>query len=89
MYQFHQEQHSYALQLAQERVLKPRSSWVMTSPGQEGFIKLPNERVLFTSPPRTHLQLTTPNSLPSAEQLSVKSEAGVAYITNQRVRHPK
>lgn len=84
MYQFHQEQHCYALKLAQEEVLKDtRKSWVMTSPNEQGFVKLPNERILYTSPPRVSLQLSPP--IASAEPYSVKSDTGVAYITNQRV----
>lgn len=86
MYQFHQEQHSYALQLAQDNVLKQaRGSWVMTSPNETGFVKLPNERILYTSPPRTSLQISTPNTFPGAQPFSAKSDAGVVYLTNQRV----
>jgi len=85
MYQMHQEQHFYALQLAQEKKLKPRKSWVMTNPGSEGFIKLPNEQLLFTSPPRTSLQLSTINTFPGTQPYSAKSDGGVVYITNQRV----
>lgn len=86
MYGFHQEQHFYALQLAQEKKLKSNDSWVMTSPNETGFVKLPNERILFTSPPRTSLQITTPNTYPGTEPFSAKSDAGVVFITNQRVR---
>ena len=57
----------------------------MTSPGDGGFIKLPNERTLFTSPPRTSLQISTPNTFPGAQPFSAKSDAGVVYITNQRL----
>lgn len=86
MYQFHQEQHFYALKLAQEGVLKdPRNSWVMTSPNEQGFVKLPNERILYTSPPRVSLQLSPP--VAGAEPYSIKSDTGVAYITNQRVNN--
>jgi hypothetical protein len=85
MYQMHQDQHFYALQLAQEKKLKSRKSWVMTNPGSEGFIKLPNEQLLFTSPARTSLQLSTPNTYPGTQPYSAKSDGGVAYITNQRV----
>ncbi|KIN04327.1 hypothetical protein OIDMADRAFT_143756 [Oidiodendron maius Zn] len=60
-------------------------NWVMTSPGDSGFIKLPNERTLFTSPPRTSLQISTPNTFPGAQPFSGKSDAGVVYITNQRL----
>jgi hypothetical protein len=83
MYQFHQELHSSTL-LSQENKLRSRS-WVMTAPGDEGFIKLPNERILFTSPPRTSLQITTPNTFPGAQPFSARSDAGVVYITNQRL----
>ncbi|CZS95975.1 uncharacterized protein RAG0_05453 [Rhynchosporium agropyri] len=86
MYQFHQEQHSCALQLAQDNLLKhSRLSWVMTSPNEAGFVKLPNERILFTSPSRTSLQISTPNTFPGAQPFNVKSDAGVVYITNQRI----
>ncbi|KAK6606913.1 ww-domain ligand protein [Botrytis cinerea] len=51
MYAFHQEQHLYALHMAQEEMLKStrEKSWVMTS-NEAGFVKLPNERILYTSP---------------------------------------
>lgn len=84
MYQFHQELHSSSLH-SREAILTRETSWVMTSPGDGGFIKLPNERTLFTSPPRTSLQISTPNPFPGAEPLSVKSDAGIVYITNQRL----
>jgi hypothetical protein len=57
----------------------------MTSPEDGGFIKLPNERTLFTSPPRTSLQISTPNKSPEAHPFSIKSDSGAAYITNQRL----
>lgn len=86
MYQFHQEQHSYALLLSQQKL--KHDSWVMTSPGAEGFVKLPNERILYTSPPRTSLQISTPNPFPGSQPYTSKNDAGVAYITNQRVIYP-
>ena len=84
MYQFHQELHSFSLHSTGAGLTRAKS-WVMTSPGDGGFIKLPNERTLFTSPPRTSLQISTPNTFPGAQPFSVKSEAGVVYITNQRL----
>lgn len=57
----------------------------MTTPGQGGFIKLPNERTLFTSQPRTSLQISTPSTFPGSQPFSVKSDDGVVYITNQRL----
>jgi len=81
MYQFHQEQHFCAVQ---EHVLKV-DSWVMTAPSEAGFVKLPNERILYTSSPRTQLQISTPNTFPAAQPLAIKSDAGIAYITTQRI----
>jgi len=86
MYQFHQEQTFYALKLAEQEELRTTPSWVMTSPNEQGFVKLPNELLLFTSPPRTSLEISTPNNYPGAEPFSSKSDGGVVYITNQRVR---
>ena len=86
MYQFHQDQTTYTI-LAQEKKLKTKS-WVMTTPGSEGFIKLPNEQILYTSPPRTSIQLSTPNTYPAANPYSAKSDSGVVYVTNQRACPP-
>ncbi|TAQ87408.1 hypothetical protein B7494_g4267 [Chlorociboria aeruginascens] len=83
MYQFHQDQHAFALRLAQDTALtSARSkSWVMKSSKDEDFVKLPNERVLYTSPTRTSLQISTPNK---AQPFTRSSDSGIAYITNQR-----
>lgn len=87
MYAFHQEQHFYALHMAQEEMLKAarEKSWVMTSSNEAGFVKLPNERILYTSPPRTSLQISATTTSTGAEPYSAKSDAGVVYISNQRV----
>jgi hypothetical protein len=58
----------------------------MIPPNQEGFIKLPNERILYTSPPRTSLSLSPMSTSPGHQPWSVKSDGGKVYITNQRVR---
>lgn len=86
MYAFHQEQHLYALHMAQEAMLKSArdKSWVMTS-NEAGFVKLPNERILYTSPPRTSLQISTTTTPAGAEPYAAKSDAGVVFISNQRV----
>ena len=85
MYQFHNEQFFYSMKLAERTRLNNESkSWVMTAPGQEGFVKLPNERTLYTSPPRTSLEISSPKTS-GAEPFSAKSDAGLVYITNQRV----
>ena len=49
------------------------------------FVPLPQEKILFTSPPRTTLALQTPNSYPGKEPLSLHSSGGTAFLTNQRV----
>jgi hypothetical protein len=85
MYQFHQDQTTYTI-LQAEKKLKSKS-WVMTTPGSEGFIKLPNEQILYTSPLRTSIQLSTPNTYPAANPYSAKSDSGIVYVTNQRVNH--
>ena len=69
------------LKPARDRV----KSWVMTSPTEEGFIRLPNEKILYASPPRTSLSISSMSSFPGTEPFSVKSDGGVVYITNQRV----
>ncbi|ELR09867.1 hypothetical protein VC83_06482 [Pseudogymnoascus destructans] len=62
-------------------------NWVMVSPeSTEPFVKLPNERILYRSPIRTSLTLSSPSNTHSSTQpWSVSSDGGVAYITNQRI----
>ncbi|KAJ5107947.1 hypothetical protein N7456_004622 [Penicillium angulare] len=59
-------------------------NWVMLH-DQEGFVRLPNERLIYTSPPRTSFALTPPSGYKGQESLSVQSSAGCIYLTNQRV----
>ncbi|OAX83519.1 hypothetical protein ACJ72_02113 [Emergomyces africanus] len=63
--------------------LRP-SSWVMLHE-TEGFVRLPNERIMYTSPPRTSLTLQSGNHRPGNEPLSIQSSTGCVYLTNQRV----
>lgn len=51
----------------------------------EGFTRLPGERILYTSPPRTTLALQTLNKYPGKEPLSINSSAGCVHLTNQRI----
>lgn len=61
-------------------------NWVMVSPqSSEPFIKLPNERVLYVSPARTTLSLSSSSTYPGTQPWSVKSDGGVVYLTNQRL----
>ncbi|KAA6411038.1 MAG: hypothetical protein FRX48_05349 [Lasallia pustulata] len=59
-------------------------NWVMLDE-TTGFVPLPKERILFTSPPRTTLAIQTPNSYPGKEPLAIHSSAGTAFLTNQRL----
>jgi len=51
----------------------------------KGFVPLPRERILFTTPQRTTLSLQSSNSYPGKEPLSIHSSAGTGYLTNQRL----
>lgn len=61
------------------------SSWVMLD-GSQGFVRLPGERIIHKSSPRTSLALTTPTAYPGNSPLSIHCNSGVTYLTNQRVR---
>ncbi|PGH02047.1 hypothetical protein GX51_04859 [Blastomyces parvus] len=63
--------------------LRP-SSWVMLHE-TEVFVSLPNERIMYTSPPRTSLMLQSGNRRPGNKPLSIESSTGRVYLTNQRV----
>ncbi|PGG95161.1 hypothetical protein AJ79_10221 [Helicocarpus griseus UAMH5409] len=63
--------------------LRP-SSWVMLHE-TEGFVRLPNERTIYTSPPRTSLSLQTVNSRSGNEPVSIQSSTGCVHLTNQRI----
>ncbi|EEH20945.2 hypothetical protein PABG_03176 [Paracoccidioides brasiliensis Pb03] len=65
------------------RRLRP-SSWVMLHE-TERFILLPNERIMYTSPPRTSLLLQSSNPGSGNDQLSIQSHTGCVYLTNQRI----
>jgi hypothetical protein len=59
-------------------------NWVMLEPTQ-GFVRLPGEKPIFKSPPRTSLAITTPKNYPGTNPLNINSSAGIAYLTNQRL----
>ena len=61
------------------------NSWVMIDDATKGFVPLPREKILFTSPPRTTLSLSTPNKFPGKEPVNISCNGGIAFITNQRV----
>ncbi|KAL4798655.1 hypothetical protein BDV19DRAFT_356683 [Aspergillus venezuelensis] len=59
-------------------------NWVMLDE-HKGFVHLPNERLIYTSPPRTSFALQPPPSYTGSESISVQSSTGHIYLTNQRV----
>ncbi|BCS24513.1 uncharacterized protein APUU_40957A [Aspergillus puulaauensis] len=59
-------------------------NWVMLDE-RKGFVHLPNEKLLYTSPPRTSFALQPPPSSTGQDPLSLQSSAGKVYLTNQRV----
>lgn len=80
--QFLVEAHRWTL--AQHSITDEKESWVMLT--RDGQIqKLPGEKILLTSKPRVGLELSVPKELQVAEPFSVKSDNGIAYITNERV----
>jgi WW domain-binding protein 2 len=52
---------------------------------KQAFVRLPGEKPVYASPARTGLSITTPRTYPGNNPLSVHSNAGVVYLTNQRV----
>ena len=60
------------------------SSWVMLH-DQDGFVRLPNEQLLYKSPPRTSFSLQPFRSSTGSDSISVNSSGGNIYLTNQRV----
>ncbi|KAF7713686.1 Uncharacterized protein PECH_000617 [Penicillium ucsense] len=59
-------------------------NWVMLHE-QDGFVRLPNERMVYTSPPRARLALTPPPGYTGRDDFSHSIPAGNIYLTNQRV----
>ncbi|KAB8074090.1 WW-domain ligand protein-domain-containing protein [Aspergillus leporis] len=51
----------------------------------EGFVRLPHEQLIYTSPPRTSLSLQPLSSYKGKDALSIQSGSGQIYLTNQRV----
>ena len=51
----------------------------------QGFVRLPGEKPIWKSPPRTTFALTTPRAYPAHNPLSIQSGAGIVYLTNQRL----
>jgi len=51
----------------------------------EDFVRLPNEDIIYTSPPRTSLSLKPPSSYSGKQSFSINSGGGYVYLTNQRI----
>ncbi|PGH10613.1 hypothetical protein AJ80_07464 [Polytolypa hystricis UAMH7299] len=63
--------------------LRPHS-WVMLDEAT-GFVRLPQEKILYTSPPRTTLSLQSLNTRAGDDTLSIQSSSGCVHLTNQRI----
>ncbi|KIX05137.1 uncharacterized protein Z518_06009 [Rhinocladiella mackenziei CBS 650.93] len=59
-------------------------NWVMLD-GQQGFIRLPSERIIHKSSPRISLAITTPSTYPGNNPLAIHCSSGIVYLTNQRI----
>jgi hypothetical protein len=59
-------------------------NWVMLK-DQDGFVHLPNEQLLFKSPPRIGFSLQPLGSYKGSDSISLQSSGGHIYLTNQRV----
>ncbi|PKS11487.1 hypothetical protein jhhlp_003251 [Lomentospora prolificans] len=91
--QYLQEQHTYAIARNAPPETAPvnpvpdeRTSWVMLSRSGE-IVRLPHEHILHSTGSRVSIDLTVPKSLQgrTPTPFSMKSDNGIAYITNQRV----
>ncbi|KAI1155124.1 hypothetical protein F4825DRAFT_408880 [Nemania diffusa] len=85
-YGLHEQHASYILSQSSrdEEETNLDASWVMLS--RTGEIEpLPHESILFKTRGRVALSITAPNQPPGVAPLSIKSESGTAYITNQRL----
>ncbi|KAK3333783.1 hypothetical protein B0T19DRAFT_355599 [Cercophora scortea] len=80
--QFLAEQHTWTL--ARNAQTNDKESWVMLTRDGE-IVPIPGEKILLTSRTRVGLELSTPKELQVAEPFHVKSDSGLAYITNERV----
>lgn len=61
-------------------------NWVMRpASGPDPFVKLPHERILYISPGRCSIHLSTDNAYPEYISWNIKSDNGVAYVTDRRV----
>ena len=54
----------------------------------EGFVRLPHEHLIYTSPPRTCLSLKPLDSYKGKDAVSFQSDSGRIYLTNHRVHPP-
>jgi hypothetical protein len=52
---------------------------------RKGFVRLPGEELVYKSPARTSLAITSPRAYPANNPIDIQSNAGVVYLTNQRV----
>jgi hypothetical protein len=56
---------------------------------RKAFVRLPGEELVYKSPARTSLAITVPHAYPANNPIAIQSNAGIVYLTNQRVRLPQ
>ncbi|KAF3481396.1 uncharacterized protein GIQ15_04155 [Arthroderma uncinatum] len=59
-------------------------SWAMVHE-TKGLVLLPNERIIYSSPPRTSISLRSIHPGPDKQTFSKQSSAGHVHLTNQRI----
>ncbi|KAM5445580.1 hypothetical protein MaudCBS49596_007400 [Microsporum audouinii] len=59
-------------------------SWAMVHE-TKGLVLLPNERIIYSSPPRTSMSLRSTHPGPDKQSFSKQSSAGHVHLTNQRI----
>ena len=52
---------------------------------RKAFVRLPGEELVYKSPARTSLAITAPHAYPANNPIAIQSNAGIVYLTNQRV----
>ena len=52
---------------------------------RKGLVRLPGEELVYKSPARTSLAITTPMAYPANAPIAIQSNNGILHLTNQRV----
>lgn len=63
-------------------------SWVMIPPNptpSQPFTPLPSEQILYSSPPRTSISISSLGKFPAQQPFSLSSSSGTLHLTSKRV----